>query len=989
MHVVTPRDALPAQAVRRRDVDISQPVAHVLEKRLQGETILPAVSCLTTPRDGPQRQSLGQRRTVVHSPPTVAAGVPSARYGGSSSSTSHAWAETPKRTRSSSVRLSKHPEQERGRQHDHRRSVSRARAASGSSTSRLLRASDSSGAGPSAAVASTRRVESAVRVVVRLRPLSASSQDEAVVNRSDGSLQASAVVFMAGPGGRSVISHNESYVFDVDHVFPSEATQSEVYEDVGCPIVADVLAGYNGTILAYGQTGSGKTHSMFGSDLSSAECQGLVPRAAEQLCEATVKMGEQALDPVTDDGPVECSLRCSMLELYCEQLRDLLEPARRELRIQEAPNGGVFVDGLCERPVTCQYDLLEILRTGGRTRTVACTKLNGRSSRSHVLFFITCEQRLRSGGVKVGKLSLVDLAGSENIGKSGALSLGGLPLKEAKMINWSLSALGLAIQALSEQRPHVPFRNSQLTRVLQETLGGNCKTTLLVTCSPEARFAGETISSLRFATRARAVRKWVSKNVVAASEAADTCSLTTRLQQQLAAAHKEAQRLGIQLPPECYRAHYSWSSDFLDTSPKDRLLSSGGSEDATPRASGSNFDEGYSAFEGSIATLLAQEAAASKLQAELESLLPDAGSEARRALEVASRVFRGRLAEQTSLWQGALRRHEVAVTSAAAAEAEATACRLEEELAATLDRLRSARRLARRGEARLAPEAWLDEAASPEAKPGSAGSPGHGSQQQASAGSSSPRDSLRGVRSPRASSAAVLEATTRSAATQEELLAKRKAFDDVFQRRDDENKAFKKEVLEHFRSLQASRLNISKKNEDLRAEIEHVSASLESLEAEEQAMELAVLSAKRQGDVLQARLELLSREAKAAPTEDTADFEKELEAAVCELTTAARRKQRQEACQYERGTRQPLASFSRQTVEVLTSAQAVNKENQPPPSRFSSTSLTNTEAGSDATTLPLMDSCIAKKLAADVARRLEMEVSRSSLEVMCSPGFPA
>merc|ERR1719424_208105 len=174
-------------------------------------------------------------------------------------------------------------------------------------------------------------------------------------------------------------------------------------------------------------------------------------------------------------------------------------------------------------------------------RMVACTKVNQLSSRSHVIFMISCTQRLPDGSEKVGKLSLADLAGSERVGKSGALSAGGVRLHEATKINCMLSALGHVIQALVKKQTHVPYRNSQLTRVLQETLGGNCKTALVVTCSAAACHAAETLSSLRFATRARLVRNHVKVNLINSPE--QLTSLVAHLQRDLTTARREASAL--------------------------------------------------------------------------------------------------------------------------------------------------------------------------------------------------------------------------------------------------------------------------------------------------------------------------------------------------------------------------------------------------------------------------------------------------------------
>lgn len=362
-------------------------------------------------------------------------------------------------------------------------------------------------------------LESAVRVAVRFRPLG-SDEDE------------DAAAFVVRPDGLTVDSSDLAYSFQFDHAFGGDVGQAQVYDVIGCATVKDVLDGYNGTVLAYGQTGSGKTHCMFGPDLALRDHHGIVPRSARQIFSSIL----------ASPSDVRFVLRCSLLELYCEQMRDLLNPSNRDLRVQESAQRGVHVEGLTEECVTCEEEVADILQMGLHMRAVASTRLNQMSSRSHMLFFLSIEHRLPDGSERSAKLSLVDLAGSERVDRSGALSAGGTMLKEAKTINCSLSALGHTIQALSERRPHVPYRNSQLTRVLQETLGGNCKTTLLVACSPSAGHVSETLSSLRFAARARSVCNHVKVNLIHSPEQL-TC-LVGQLQRELQTLRREATRLG-------------------------------------------------------------------------------------------------------------------------------------------------------------------------------------------------------------------------------------------------------------------------------------------------------------------------------------------------------------------------------------------------------------------------------------------------------------
>ena len=264
-------------------------------------------------------------------------------------------------------------------------------------------------------------------------------------------------------------------------------------------MIQDVLSGYNGTIFAYGQTGSGKTYTMIGT-LHDEEKKGLIPRAANQIFQ----------EIENDENETEFTIKCSLLEIYKEKLRDLLEVELVDLQIKECPRKGIYVKGLTEVYVTCEEELLDLLSLGQHLRTVASTRLNTSSSRSHFIFFLEVVQKLANDCEKRGILNLVDLAGSEKINDSGVT---GNNLEEAKKINLSLSALGKVINSLIHGHEHIPYRESKLTRLLQESLGGNFKTTLLVTCSSIERFKNETLDALKFAVRAKAIRNKAKINV--------------------------------------------------------------------------------------------------------------------------------------------------------------------------------------------------------------------------------------------------------------------------------------------------------------------------------------------------------------------------------------------------------------------------------------------------------------------------------------------
>ena len=224
----------------------------------------------------------------------------------------------------------------------------------------------------------------------------------------------------------------------------------------------------------------------------------------------------------TDESAAEFAVTCSYVEIYKEVVRDLLQPSPSSsakpgagLAIRESPERGVYVDGLAEVCVMSDADVLECLRCGNANRAVGATLMNAQSSRSHALLRLTVQRKLPNGAVNVAVLSVADLAGSEKVSKTGST---GQTLDEAKQINKSLSALCLVIGALSDGAAHVPYRNSKLTRVLQESLGGNSKTVLVVTCSPASDNAQETHSSLHFARSAKKVKNVAVINTIESAE---------------------------------------------------------------------------------------------------------------------------------------------------------------------------------------------------------------------------------------------------------------------------------------------------------------------------------------------------------------------------------------------------------------------------------------------------------------------------------------
>ncbi|CAG9325638.1 unnamed protein product [Blepharisma stoltei] len=292
----------------------------------------------------------------------------------------------------------------------------------------------------------------------------------------------------------------EMETFTLDRIFDPNSKQAEIFDFIGRQTIQDVLDGYNGTIFAYGQTGSGKTYTMMGFDIYDEEAKGIIPRAASQIFESVKQ----------DSGEIEYTLRCSMLEIYKETIRDLLDPDNRALSIKECPRRGIYVQGLNEVCIASEKDILDVLTLGETMRTVASTKLNKASSRSHMIFMLEVLQKLPNDSEKRGILNLVDLAGSEKVSNSGVT---GNNLEETKKINFSLSALGNVIHALVSNSDHIPYRDSKLTRLLQESLGGNYKTSLIVACSSFSKSIEETLNTLKFAIRAKAVKNKAKINI--------------------------------------------------------------------------------------------------------------------------------------------------------------------------------------------------------------------------------------------------------------------------------------------------------------------------------------------------------------------------------------------------------------------------------------------------------------------------------------------
>ena len=333
-----------------------------------------------------------------------------------------------------------------------------------------------------------------VKVVVRCRPLNSKET-------SDGRVS---VVEMDERMGMVALSAPQAAgeppkTFTFDAVFPPNTPQEAIYKQTAAPICDSVLEGYNGTIFAYGQTGTGKTFTMEGMN-DPPELKGLIPRAFNQVFDSiATKSGEST----------EFLVRASYLEIYNEEIRDLLSKnSNNKLDLKETPDSGVFVKDLTSYVVKSTRECDKLRDFGAKNRHVGATAMNQDSSRSHSLYTITvesCETRADgTASIRMGKLNLVDLAGSERQSKTQA---SGDRLKEATKINLSLSALGNVISALVDGKSqHIPYRDSKLTRLLMDSLGGNTKTVMVANMGPADYNYDESISTLRYANRAKNIK---------------------------------------------------------------------------------------------------------------------------------------------------------------------------------------------------------------------------------------------------------------------------------------------------------------------------------------------------------------------------------------------------------------------------------------------------------------------------------------------------
>ncbi|PVU92476.1 hypothetical protein BB561_003787 [Smittium simulii] len=419
-----------------------------------------------------------------------------------------------------------------------------------------------------------------IQVVVRCRAMSEKEKKDKVQNLIS-------VPLFSGKEVQYKLSNNTVKTYTFDKVFGPNADQETIYKEVAMPILKEVLQGYNCTIFAYGQTGTGKTYTMEGN-MSSKSFRtspqvgvlkgfdpdrlvlkdfppeaGIIPRVLQRMFY------------LLDQSSSEYSVRVSHLELYNEELRDLLvtnesdeityqgnsnqasfgDGSKIRLFDDGAGKGGVIIQGLEEILVNNAHQAIKLLQQGSQKRQVASTKCNDVSSRSHAIFMVTVhikEKIPSSTGedlIKIGKLNLVDLAGSENIGRSGAEMR---RAREAGMINQSLLTLGRVINSLVDRSLHVPYRESKLTRLLRDSLGGRTRTCLIATISPSKTNIEETISTLDYANRAKSIknRPEANKKVTQTALVSDLQQQIERLKMDLSASHSKN---GVYLTSDRYK----------------------------------------------------------------------------------------------------------------------------------------------------------------------------------------------------------------------------------------------------------------------------------------------------------------------------------------------------------------------------------------------------------------------------------------------------
>ena len=349
--------------------------------------------------------------------------------------------------------------------------------------------------------------ENTVKVIIRTRPTQHFATNNIRINLNDDTIS----VFIPRNQKEGLINNQkEQWSFHFDKILHN-VPQEEVFEYTMNDIIKSSVLGYNGTIFAYGQTGSGKTFTISGAP-SNFAYRGIVPRSISRL-----------FNEISTKPEYDFNIQISYLEIYNEIMFDLLPEdgkfigERANIEFQEDNKGNVSVKGLSKHKVTNEEECFNLLFEGESNRTISEHKLNQGSSRSHCLFMIQLEMKSKiesTEKIMVSKLNFVDLAGSERVKKTGS---SGITLKEATYINRSLTFLEQVVVALTERKgranDHVPYRQSKLTHILKDSIGGNCKTVMVANIWPEEQFLQETLSTLNFAQRMGGVVNVASVNI--------------------------------------------------------------------------------------------------------------------------------------------------------------------------------------------------------------------------------------------------------------------------------------------------------------------------------------------------------------------------------------------------------------------------------------------------------------------------------------------
>ena len=343
-----------------------------------------------------------------------------------------------------------------------------------------------------------------VKVYCRIRPENeqeiSSGLGQCLNPISDSSLQIIVDNLNINTGLKENYNEKTTQEFSFDEVYPSETTQKTIFEQVAKPLILSAFEGINGTLFCYGQTASGKTYTMEGIP-SDNDLRGIIPRMMQLIFEI-INSG---------NSDIEFSVKCQYYQIYNEKIQDLIDTKKTDLAIREDKNKGIWVGECTEKYVESEQEMVNFFNIGTNNRIVSSTKMNTISSRSHSLFSVTIYQRnVITESSKTGKIYFVDLAGSEKMAKAGVE--GKTMLKEAQNINKSIMTLGMVINALTKGAKHIPYRDSKLTRVLQESLGGNSLTYLIINCSPHMLNQAETLSTLRFGQRAKLIKNKVVAN---------------------------------------------------------------------------------------------------------------------------------------------------------------------------------------------------------------------------------------------------------------------------------------------------------------------------------------------------------------------------------------------------------------------------------------------------------------------------------------------